>query len=531
MLARTLRRARRGLARAPFEATLWALALVGVLWGVFAPLFACTYPPMTDLPMHASQTAMVRHWLDPAWHLHEQMTFHPLEVPYLSTYVLGALLSLVVPMVTAVKLATGVALFMLPLGLAVLAWGMKKSPLVGVAGLFVVWTNLTQWGFVNFVSALGLYAMAGGLALAVVDKPTLGRRVALALALVVLFFTHVFRFPFGVALACGAGLAVLPATRRLFVLVPSLAPSLALFAYWTRVRPKTVDVAGQKLFSDTLQWKRLEEVEHLFFRSFHDPGEREAEAWLVRMFVVAVVLFTAAKVVEGRLVPRRARDRWFALGAWLVPAAGALVCAGTFLTLPMQLGSWWYVYPREVVGAATLALGLLPDLPKHKLLRLAGLGMLLLPGLRMAEVVHRNYAKFGEATRDFEAIVRELPPAPKLLYLVFDHGGATRTNTAFIHLPGWAHAERGGWLSFHFVVFGASPFRYRDRREPGAVVPPPMMTRWEWRPDAFRMRDHGAFFDWFLVRKRSNPAALFASDPRVELVAHEGTWWLFARRP
>ena len=62
------------------------------------------YPPITDLPFHAAHTSTLRHYLDPAWHLREQFTLQPLSVPYLAMYLVGALLMLALPMLTAVKI-------------------------------------------------------------------------------------------------------------------------------------------------------------------------------------------------------------------------------------------------------------------------------------------------------------------------------------------------------------------------------------------------------------------------------------------
>jgi hypothetical protein len=127
--------------------------------------------------------------------------------------------------------------------------------------------------------------------------------------------------------------------------------------------------------------------------------------------------------------------------------------------------------------------------------------------------------------------VTHVPQGPKLLYLIFEHGGSTRSNTPFIHLPAYVQAEKGGWLSFHFAVFGASPVEYRSAEEPGAMVPPGVPLRWEWTPDLFQVNTHGAFFDWFLVRSIQSPDVLFKPDHSIERVAHEGTWWLYRRRP
>jgi hypothetical protein len=76
------------------------------------------------------------------------------------------------------------------------------------------------------------------------------------------------------------------------------------------------------------------------------------------------------------------------------------------------------------------------------------------------------------------------------------------------------------------VNFGHSPIRYRQQ---GGEVPPKTPTRWEWKPQTFRLEQHGAFFDEFLVRTRQNPRRLFEADPAIRLVANEGTWWLFRR--
>jgi hypothetical protein len=77
---------------------------------------------------------------------------------------------------------------------------------------------------------------------------------------------------------------------------------------------------------------------------------------------------------------------------------------------------------------------------------------------------------------------------------------------------------------------GTYPFRYRDPTDPGAVVPPATPLRWEWSPQQFQLDRHGAFFDWFLVRRARSPDELFASDPSIERVAHFESWWLYHRR-
>jgi hypothetical protein len=245
--------------------------------------------------------------------------------------------------------------------------------------------------------------------------------------------------------------------------------------------------------------------------------------------VVAVVSAFLGKARAESREPAAATLAWD-VGVTVVPLACAAVFLGLFLVLPMQMGAWWYVYPREATAAAMVALGAFPDLPRNPWLRVPLAAALALAGIAPARVVIDNYARFDPATRDFAAITEQIPRAPKLMYLIFDHGGSTRTTTPFIHLPAYVQAEKGGWLSFHFAVWGQTPINYRPRDEPGAVVPPAVPLRWEWTPQLFDVHKHGEFFDWFLVRQGYSPDRLFAADPTIERVDHRGSFWLYRRK-
>ncbi|WP_104984528.1 hypothetical protein [Sorangium cellulosum] len=567
------RRAALAARRAPLGAALALVVVAASVYVIAVPLAAVRYPPMTDLPFHAAETAALRHYLDPAWHFREQFTLQPIAVPYLSMYALGALLMVVLPPVAAVKVAAAAMLALLPAGLAVLFHGLKRSPLLGVLGLSLVWCNLTHWGFLNHMGALGLFAMVVGLTLLLLDRPSRGRQIALALALVALFFTHIFRFPFALAAVVGTAIVLFPATRRLRPIALPLAPSLVLFAAWLVARPKTL--RGEP-FAIEPHWDRLREIPSLLFTSFTDPAEAVAAGRAARLVIAALLVCAAGAALrragafagpasapappgpsaqrapsepplapsEPPLAPSEpplappsppsplawlARQWTFTRAAAFVPIACAAVFLGLFLTLPVQIGLWWYVYPREIVAALFLAFGAFPDLPRSPWLKVPVVLALSGAAISLGAVTLDNYRRFDRATQDFDAIIARIPPAPKLLYLVFDHGGSTRTTTPFIHLPAWVQATRGGWLSFHFAVWDASPVAYRPRTEPGAVVPPPTPLRWEWTPEKFDVRRHGAFFDWFLVRRRAGARNLFAKDPSIVPVDHVGDWWLYRR--
>jgi hypothetical protein len=508
--------------RRRIEVALVVLAASIAAVAVFWPLFSATYPPITDLPFHAAQTSAFRHWLDDDFHFRDQFQLRPLAVPYLTSYVLGAIFMLAFSTTTAVKLATGAMLLLLPAGLGTLAWGMRKSPLLGLYGVPFAWCHLTHWGFINFVGALGLLAMALGLALRAVDAPSRRTQLALAGVLVVLFFTHVFRYPFAVAGVLGAALVTYPVHRRVRPVLWPLAPSLMLFTAFWFLRP--TELTGS-LGPLEIHGERWAELVPAVVDGFTDPAEMQAfrrQAWMVAAAgLPTLVLWVLRLRTETRDSQR------FALLATAVPLGCALVFLVLFLSLPMEIGSWWYVYPREATAALFIAMGAMPDAPEGLLARVSLAGALAITTLGISGVTAKNYAAFDETTRDFDAAIADLPRAPRLCYLVFDHEGSTRTTTPYIHLPAWVQADRGGWLSFHFSVMGASPLVYRE--DAGAVVPPPVPPRWEWTPQKFEVRKNGAFFDWFLVRRDKDPKRLFAADPAIVLASRHGDWWLYRR--
>src|SRR5258708_3356437 len=88
----------------PTGAILWMMALILSAYVIAYPCTLVRYPPITDLPFRAAQTSILRHYFDPAFHFREQFSLHPLEVPYLSMYVVGAFFALVFPITVASKL-------------------------------------------------------------------------------------------------------------------------------------------------------------------------------------------------------------------------------------------------------------------------------------------------------------------------------------------------------------------------------------------------------------------------------------------
>ena len=516
------RTSRSVVARWP-TALLAAGAVATAIYVIVYPFLLATFPPITDLPFHAAEASILRHYFDPHYHFREQFELHFFDVPYAAMYVLGAFFAFFMPITWAIKLTAIVLLSMLPVGLAVLFHGMKKSPLWGMLGLGPTWCMLTHWGFLNFLGAIGLFAAVVGLTLRVVDAPTRRRQWLLTLALLAVFFTHIYRFPFAVAAVVGVTLFMYPATRRYRPVLLPLAVSAMTYVLWVLVRRPGLSSNTGRL---ALHTERLAEIPGYLFSGFVGGEELAAGRQMLAVYCVLFVLCAAVFFAQGRHRHRGGRDLLWGAGITLLPIALGAVFLLAYLVLPMEMGIWWFVYPREVTTAAYLALGAMPDLPRQWWLRAPMLAAVALVTGRLGFVTASHWYDFERSNADFEQILKSIPQAPKLMYLIFDHSGSARRVTPYIHMPAWVQAQKGGWLSFHFVGWDVHPIRYRPA---GPDVPPPTPLRWEWTPERFRVQTHGAFFDTFLVRSSRPVDSLFAPDPSIHPAAHAGRWWLYRR--
>jgi hypothetical protein len=522
---RVLTRLRVLVVSRPVHALTIALALAFAWYVIVYPLTVVTYPPLTDLPFHAASMEIIGHYIQPNLHFKEQFSLHPLASPYITFYVIGAIASMVLPIDVAVKVATVAMLGLLPAGLAVFFHGMKKSPFLGLLGLGLVWSNLTHWGFLPFMGAIGLYAMSLGLTLMLLDRPTRSRSVLLTFVLAEVFFTHVFRFPFALLSVVATAVVMYPATKRWKPIIAPLAINTALFGVWRLVRGDAYESEMGSLAFDATHWNKP--VEHLVGGFGERAGETELALFEELAIAVGVIALVAAIFffLSGRTRPRSRRRVWWGIGVTVLP----LLLAGGFMigyfVLPYRIGNWWYVFPRELTPAVFVALGAMPDLPRAPIARLAGVLAIGLFTSRVAYFVAERFDAFEELTADFRRIEAEIPRGSKLLYLVYDKSGFPAPYSRLVHLPAWSQAEHGGWLSFHFASWDFSPVRYRK----GGIVPPKTPPRWEWEPDQFRVREHGAWFDEFLVRDQTDPSWRFADDRSIRLVGSDGTWLLYHR--
>jgi len=202
----------------------WLCAAATITYVVSAPFWVADYPMMTEFPFHAASSSVFRHYTDPGWHFHEQFAFQMLAVPHVTLYALAATFMIVLPPIAATKLAAALLLALLPVGLMVLCWGLRKSPFLGLWGLVPVWGVLGHWGQVDFLAALGLFAMTLGLALRAVDRPS--TRI----------LTQAYRFPFALVMVLLVGVVMRGRVENVRALLIPLGVGTALFIVWWLTR-------------------------------------------------------------------------------------------------------------------------------------------------------------------------------------------------------------------------------------------------------------------------------------------------------
>jgi hypothetical protein len=393
---------------------------------------------------------------------------------------------------------------------------------MGVAAAFFAWGTFTHWGFTSYLAGLGLTLMGVGLTFMVLERPTRTKTALLALVSVLLFFTHVSELPPYLIAVAIVTLTMAPLAPSLRPVLVAVLPSIGLFAGWWTLRPPSL--TGKVAM--TFDANRVARIPDWLFRGFHGTAEVSILEAMVGI-LVAVSIYSA--VIAARAA--RARGRVHASRRARRARVAAVAIVGMFLCLyfamPVDIGVWSLVYPREITAATLFALGALPGLPRSPVLRAPALALLLLGVTLEERFIAARYAAFDALTKDFAAIIDELPPAPKLGYIMQDRSGAEGSTLPLLHLPAWAQAEHGGWLSFHFATWQATPLRFRTT--PPMDVPPSTPDGFETHPTLFDVGTRGKYFDWFLVRASKSPEARFAVDPTLHLVDHRGWWWLYHR--
>jgi hypothetical protein len=471
------------------------VALSAALLGLF--LF-CRDLPMVDLPQHAAQIVTWQR-LDAGVPEIRDLFVLNFRTPYLLAYPLARLLAPVFGTVLALKLVVWFSVVLNLVTVELLARRVGHDPWLGIFGFVTAMGLCFYFGFICFVLAMPLAVGALSLALSHGQAPNLrdGAWLALLLSLVLTAHGIAFVLAFGTA-----GLLLLRGGGSLLARLCPLLPAALLAALWIAPGPVSERIGGDFW---ALSFARLADFPALLV----SMGSADHASILLGLALLA------ATFVALGFRPVRRLERYLPL---------VLLCGG-YLLFPTMFRGIVLLHTR--LPYFFLPIALLAFAPpeasgaRQRLVTRAGVLGVTLTWLVMFTL--RLAAFQGEAA-DFHALEARLRPGASVRPLVFERQSRVFPGVpAFLHYSAYYYVEHGGSQGYSFAQYPLSVVRYR----PDVVAP--MQGGAEWRPDWFR-KDEIPDYDYFLVRSSFDRGEeLFGGAP-VELEAHEGSWWAYARR-
>jgi hypothetical protein len=511
-----------------------AVALLVSLAAAVVPLWVSPLLPMMDLPQHLA-TVRILHSMDDPWYAVAK--YHVADfsrTQYLSWYLAVDALTHAMPLETANRVVLSLYAVGLPLSLLTLLRAHGRDPALALLAVPLVYNVFLFMGFANYVTALPL--MLWGLAWLqrCLDRPTWLRVVGLALVTLLLFYSHAQAFVLYLLLAA---VTVLAGSRGLhprhwWRSALHLLPAVLAMAVWAS---RSLILAGEAAWrqghggrnvtSTQVHFEpwdeRLQHLSEWWLDAYRDDSDgRLAVAWLA--VLVAVVL-----CAQGRAVlpaewgdPRR---------RWLRLKLPALLAVATFLAYLASPVSYKWIWPISYRLVPVVSLLVLVAVGYQ---RLAG-GVwgrrlvLLVPATGLAVVAAHTHARkaeaFAQEAGPIRAVVARAEPGKKLISLVYGAGSEVLNHAPMLHLGQYYVVDRGGMASFSFANFPQSPVLYPD-----VGGPPTFPPRFEWTPERFDWREHGSYFDYFLIRGGGQPLAGHLHE--VELVVQDGPYRLYRKK-
>jgi hypothetical protein len=365
-----------------------------------------------------------------------------------------------------------------------------------------------MYGLLPFMCGIALMFYALALAVRYVRAPTRRGGIALAVAAVALFYSHVVPYAlFGVGFA-----ALFPWTRPAKWLDAALpvVPSLLTVVWWIGLSSQGKESAGAlgDAFKHPPYLEAMQRLPDWSINVFRDPSDE----W--HFIALVLVALLAVGLAQGD------RDR-------AKPAARALVaipiaCVVMYFSTGSMLGDVWLFSERFPVP------GLMSCIP---LLRMpTGPRGLLVSGLALAVAASstvntcKQFVRFElEEVADFDLALDAMEPRKHVAGLIYDKGSSIVNDVPFLHFVSYYQAKKGGVVQFSYSGALFWPVRFK----PGHYPPPGTRPRlrWEWTPEQVPIVELYPYYDYVLTRGSG-----FNPPPGTFHVAWRGRrWTVYAR--
>jgi hypothetical protein len=495
-----------------------ALAAVTVL-GILV-FWSFDAMPFMDLPAHAGLIAL-RHRYGEA--PVEQAAFVvSLHVgPYSLFRGLGEALVGIVGPVRAVRAIATLPLLLTPLALGFARRRLQRdrSPLAGFVGITLSFGLMSLLGFASYLTgvAILMIVLTLWLELLLIRGAAWKRELLVAAAACFLFISHGHAYVIFLGIAGVTALSSAPRKERLFRL-RALAPSFLLAAWSASLARGTPEGAAR------IEWAS----NGVNFQSAFDKFTllvtptlmtRTGIDFTLGVAVWAVIVTATVMTVRGL---RNATDEAAAHSRALLAAAAA--CAFAFLVLPHTIGWFGFVDGRFVPLVLMLCfLALRRSAITPRLQRILDRGSIASAAIITVVALVANY-RFQSEARGWDRVLARIPTGARLLNLPLDADSDIFAAHPFIHYDKLVLAERPIVPSDLWFHQGTGV--YPKPGNPALTLPdsytPSDLKKIDW-PD-YRLSE----WDYVLVRTRPDARAP-ATPALLELVEHEGGWWLYKR--
>lgn len=396
----------------------WTIVAVAGMLPWLAPR-----PPMVDLPQHAAQIVSAV----------DLIRGHVLSIevltPYLVGYGLAALLSLVVPVIAALKLlltASFYACVLTSVRLRLTFGGDPRLDWLFIPGFF---GYAYTWGFVPYLVAAPIGLAFLVTALAHSERPTRATAWRVVWLGGLVFLAHGLVF----VLVAGAGALFLvvrldSVRRAVRPLAPYLVLALGLSVYVVYAR-SLQGPAADAFWAWNLGPGRLA----AFLVYPWGTGENWPFAFASLAMLAAPFLIGSRRQGD----PRAFAPFGFVLVLGMITPDHAWRASAMYERLGLFMLPFYALMFRARPHEASV-----------RARRLAATGVrLALPAACCLFLATQADAtvRFWHEAADFDAVLGAVPPGRVALALVFDPGSAAANNDrAYLHFPLWYMAERGG---------------------------------------------------------------------------------------
>jgi hypothetical protein len=507
---------RLSLARALFVCTvLYAGALFWI-----AP-----HPPLTDLPQHAGQVALLHDLIEHTspWQALVRANYF---TPYLIGYGVALPLTYVMSVSAALKLVMTVAYYAFVACCVLLRkrfGGDARLDWLFIPGFFGF---AFAWGFYTFLVAAPLGLLFVLLMHGYASAPSWARAAAVLFSGIILFFSHGLVFLF--ACTIGVGFVIIK-QKRIARIVPAMLPFVLLgvlcvaYAIVSYERDPLLALSnhGSSIKWDW-DWRRPFSLPlYVWGAGKHDS---------VYLLIGALMLAAPWLLRDGinRRDPAAAMPLLVVTIVWFLVPSVAMQTGYLFqrfaLFLMPAYAFVFHVAQRSSAQVEHIPRSSAPYPAREAMVQL--MMMLGCWGFLGAQTVRLH--RFAIESASFETLLANTEPEERALSLVFDESSpAYISPMAYRHYPAWYQAERHGFVDFNFAWFLPQIVRFKPDRLP-AVTPGffEETKQFDWKTN------NGRLYRYFFVRNtQALPAGFFANDEcDVVLVRKVDEWSLYERR-